>query len=265
MNATDLTADELYRVGRLREAIDAQIKEVKAKPADQGRRLFLFELLAFAGDLDRARRQVGAITYDQVELAAAIQDYRLLLDAEEKRRRLFSEGVPPLFFADQPEHVRLRLEAVEHLRADRTAEAGVLLSQANDAVPTLEGTLNDKPFTSLRDCDDLFASVLEVMARGNYFWVPLEQVVALGINPPRFPRDLLWIPAYLEMQEASGPVYLPALYPKSHEHADDLVKLGRTNDWQGPDDGPVFGAGARQFWMGEEPVNFLDWRKLEIQ
>lgn len=260
-----MNADELYRAGRLQEAIAAQIQEVKANPADQGRRLFLFELLAFAGDFDRARRQITAITYDQIELEAAIQDYRLMLDAEEKRRRLFREGIPPMFFADQPEHVRLRLEAVEQRRADRTTEAGALLNLANDAVPPLKGTLNDKSFDSLRDCDDLFAGVLEVMAKGNYFWVPLEQVVTLGVNPPRFPRDLLWIPAFLEMKEAEGPVFLPALYPHSYENPDDRIKLGRTNDWQGPEEGPIFGVGARQFWVGEESVNLLDWRKLEIE
>ncbi len=259
-----MNADELYRAGRLREAIEAQIQEVKTNPADRGRRLFLFELLAFAGDLDRARRQITAINYDQIELETAIQDYRLLLDAEEKRRRLFSDGVPPLFFGEQPEHVRLRLEGVERLRADQTAEAAALLNLANEAVPPLKGTLNDKPFDSLRDCDDLFAGVLEVMARGNYFWVPLEQVVTLGVNAPRFPRDLLWIPAFLEMDEAAGPVFLCALYPRSHENPDDQIKLGRTNDWQGPEDGPAFGVGARQFWVGEDAINLLDWRKLEM-
>ncbi len=260
-----MNADELYRAGRLQEAIDAQIQEVKANPADHGRRLFLFELLAFAGDLERARRQVTAITYDQIELETAIQDYRLLLDAEEKRRRLFSEGLPPLFFGDQPEHVRLRLEAVGQLRAGQTAEAGALLTLANDSLPPLKGTLNEKPFDALRDCDDLFAGVLEVMAKGQYFWVPLEQVVTLGVNAPRFPRDLLWIPAYLEMKEAAGPVFLCALYPRSHENPDDRIRLGRTNDWQGPEEGPIFGAGARQFWVGEDAVNLLDWRKLDLE
>ena len=47
-----MTARESYNAGRLQEAIAAQTQEVKARPADQSQRLFLFELLAFAGDLD---------------------------------------------------------------------------------------------------------------------------------------------------------------------------------------------------------------------
>ena len=51
-----MNANELFQAGKLQEAIDTQIAQVKANPADQGKRLFLFELLAFAGELDRARR-----------------------------------------------------------------------------------------------------------------------------------------------------------------------------------------------------------------
>src|SRR3954470_16505756 len=65
MNASEvLSASELYKAGKLEQAIEAQVKEVRAQPADHGKRIFLFELLAFAGDLDRARRQVDAVQYD---------------------------------------------------------------------------------------------------------------------------------------------------------------------------------------------------------
>jgi len=39
-----MSASELFKAGKLQEAIDAQLKEVKNKPADQSERLFLFEL-----------------------------------------------------------------------------------------------------------------------------------------------------------------------------------------------------------------------------
>ena len=44
-----MNAGELYKAGRLGEAIEAQVQEVKASPLDQSKRLFLFELLAFSG------------------------------------------------------------------------------------------------------------------------------------------------------------------------------------------------------------------------
>jgi len=56
-----MDAGELFKAGRLAEAVAQQLQEVKAHPADQARRVFLFELLCFDGDLDRARRQADAI------------------------------------------------------------------------------------------------------------------------------------------------------------------------------------------------------------
>ena len=81
-----MNAAELFKAGKPHEALAAQTQEVKGKPGDQGKRLFLFELLAFAGDLDRARRQIGAVTYDDPDLETAAA-YRELIDAEEARRR----------------------------------------------------------------------------------------------------------------------------------------------------------------------------------
>ena len=76
-------------------------------------------MLAFAGDLEKARRQIDAIQYGELELDAAVLTYRKLLDAEEARRRLFRDGVKPQFLKDPPEHVNLRLEALNRLREKR--------------------------------------------------------------------------------------------------------------------------------------------------
>ena len=259
-----MNASELYKAGKLQEAVAAQINEVKSNPLDQNRRLFLFELLAFAGELERAARQIDALKYEQVELAATQQGYRRLLDAEGLRRRLFSESLKPEFFATPPDHVHLRLEAVNRLREGKPAEALAALDQANAALPAVKGTINGKPFDGLRDADDLFAGVLEVMAHGVYYWVPLDQVVAVSSKGPRFPRDLLWLPARLEMDDASGEIFLPALYPNSHAHADDQLKLGRTTDWQGGENAPVLGVGLRTFMVGEDALPLLEWRELQV-
>ena len=261
-----MTPNELFQAGKLQEAIDAQIAVVKANPADQGKRLFLFELLAFAGELERARRQIEALQSDQVELQVTIVDYRRLLESEEARRKVFHEGTQPKFLTpEQPEHMRLRLEALAHLRAGRKAEAAESLAQAAEATPEVKGILNDKPFHGLRDCDDLFGGVLEVFAQGSYFWVPLETIEAIAANPPKFPRDLLWVPARLETSGESGQVFLPALYPDSHAHAVEQVKLGRQTDWLGDDDGPVVGRGLRMFLAGDDASTLLEWRQVQIE
>jgi type VI secretion system protein ImpE len=259
-----MSASESYRAGRLREAIDAQIAEVRAAPADTGKRLFLFELLAFAGELDRAQRQIDALQLNDPELSAAAASYRTLLDAERLRRRLFSEGLRPGFLLEPPEHVAQRLEAVNCLRAGKQAEAAELLHKANTGCAEFRGVLNGKSFEMLRDADDLFGTVLEVLARGRYFWVPLEQIETLALSPPRAPRDLLWAPARLEMNGSMGEVFVAVLYPGSHEHPDDEIKLGRKTDWKQAEGGPVLGVGLRDFLVGEDVLSVLEWRELEV-
>ncbi|HTU20112.1 MAG TPA: type VI secretion system accessory protein TagJ [Gemmataceae bacterium] len=258
-----MNASELFKAGKLSGAIAAQVQEVKAHPTDHGRHLFLFELLAFSGDLERARKQIEAIHYDEMVLESARLAYRQLLDAEQSRRRVIHDGIMPQFLVPPPEHLYKRLEAINCLRADKQAEASALLMQAEEEAPPLKGTLNGRTFEGLRDCDDLFGPVLEVMAHGDYFWLPVEQVESLSAKPPKSPRDLLWLPAKLSVREGpAGDVFLPVLYPGSHEHAEELVKIGRATDWKQLDGGPVRGAGARTFLVGDEGVNLLEWRDL---
>ena len=182
-----MNAHELYKAGKLKDAIDAQLQEVKAKPADQTKRIFLFELLAFSGDIERAKKHIELIEYPEMELMAAVTSYRKLLDSEEMRRKTFKNGEPPRFFDAQPDHVHLRIEAINKLRSGEKAEAGKLIAKANELTPTFTGKLNDKPFTAFRDWDDVLAGVLEVFAQGQYYWVPFDQVELVTVAAVKTP------------------------------------------------------------------------------
>ena len=191
-------------------------------------------MLLFAGDLERARRQIEAIDVQRSGPRRRRRPSTASCWTPSRPAATSSpRGLEPGFFGEPPEHLRLRLEAVNRLREGRPTEAAETLARANEATPDVHGQLNGQAFQSLRDADDLFAGVLEVMAHGRYFWVGLEQVRLLTMNPPRFPRDLLFIPAHLELEDEQGDVFLPALYPGSHEHADDQVRLGRVHRLEG--------------------------------
>jgi type VI secretion system protein ImpE len=260
-----MNASALFKAGKLQEAIAAQTQQVRDDPADQSKRLFLFELLAFAGDLDRARRQIDALNYEEPDLQMAALGYRQLLDSEQARRQVFREKVTPRFVGQPGDHVLLRLDALQRLQDNRPAEAVEVLARADEAVPPMKGMLNDKPFESLRDCDDLFGPVLEVMAQGSYFWVPLEQVATLAMNPPKYPRDLLWFPARLAMRDGpTAEVFVPVVYPGAHEQDNEAIKLGRLTDWKTVEGGPVLGIGQHMFQAGDEDVSLLQWRQLQM-
>jgi type VI secretion system protein ImpE len=262
-----MKADELFRTGRLAEAVQAQTAAVKANPADPARRTFLFELLVFSGDLDRARKQLDALRHDDIELEAAVAIYRNLLTVEEARRTLFSEGIRPQFLAPPPEHLLLRLEGLDRLRGGDQAGAVELLTRAAELTPVVRGLLNTQPFTGLVDGDDRFGGIVEVMSEERYFWLPIEQIDMLAANEPKSPRDLLWAPARLEVRGGpAGGVFLPVLYPASHEQADDAAKLGRVTEWL-PLAGEFFrGVGTHTFHVGtDQEMGLLDLRMLEIE
>ena len=46
-----MNASDLFKDGKLQDAINEQTNSVKDNPGNQNKRLFLFELLSFAGDL----------------------------------------------------------------------------------------------------------------------------------------------------------------------------------------------------------------------
>ncbi len=261
-----LSAAELFQNGRLDDAIFAQTEEVKANPTDPAKRLFLFELLMFAGQFDRAEKQLAAVQYNEMERDAAVATFRRVLAAEQERRALFGQGRRPRFLGSVPEHVELRLQALQALREGRSSQAADLVARAHDRLPEFQGRLNDQPFRLLCDCDDVFGSVLEVVSgTGAYFWVPLEQVDTLLLAEPKYPRDLLWIQAHLEIKEGpSGDVFLPATYPGTWQADDDAIRLGRATDWQEVAPGMVRGVGSRMFLIDDEAQSMLDWRELQI-
>ena len=198
--ARDDQAGELYKAGRLGEAIEAQVQEVKASPLDQAKRLFLFELAGFAGDLDRARRQIDVRRVQGQRPRRRPWPSTASCWTPSRPAAICSPGdVAPGFFGEPSEHLRLRLEAVNRLREGRPGGGRRDCSPGPRGDPRSRASSTASRSRTFRDADDLFGGVLEVMAHGRYFWVGLEQVRLVAMNPPRFPRDLLFIPAHLEL------------------------------------------------------------------
>lgn len=260
-----MNANELFQASRLREAIDAQIAKVKSSPADQRARLFLFELFLFTGELDRARKQLDVLTYDDPAHTAAVEQFRFALGAEATRRAVFAGSATPEWLSTADGHLTRRLEAVHALARGQTADARRILDEANAAVPVLTGTLDGKPFEGLFDADERFGTVLEVFGSGGvYSWVPLEAVQSLTLNPPAAPRDVVWRPAHLVLDNGvEGDVLLPGLYPSTYESADDELKLGRGTDWVEAD-GITRGLGGRLLCTSGTYIPYSTIRNVQL-
>jgi type VI secretion system protein ImpE len=261
-----MNAREHYEAGDLPAAVAAALEEVKRAPTDAKRRWFLCELLCFAGDLERADKQLEVLGHQDPETLPVVGLFRQLVRAEQARQQFYAEGRVPEFLAPPTPVLRLHLEASVHLRDGRADEAARLLAQAEEQRVKPAGTCDGRPFDDLRDLDDLTAPLFEVLtSTGKYYWVPIEQVEAVEFRPPARARDLLWQRARMIVRDGpDGEVYLPTLYTGSQADPDPRLRLGRVTEWRGGDGTPVRGAGQRTFLVGDEARPTLELQTITI-
>lgn len=260
-----MTAKELLEANHLSDAITALTQDVKKQPTDTRLRTFLFELLCFAGEYERAERQLDVIGHQNESAGIGVEVYRQLLKADKARQRWFAEGLKPTLLLEAPAWVQHQLEAGNRLRAQQTAEAKALLHQVTSKSAKLQGTVNGKPFDDFRDSDDRLGPVLEVFLRESYVWLPCEQIKKITIPNPKQLRDLLWTQATIESWDGpSGDVFLPVLYVGSHGEEDDQLRLGKITDWRGLGDGLAGGVGQKTFLVDDSEISILEIREIEF-
>ena len=187
-----MTAKQLFQAGQLNEAMKALGAEVRDNPTDPQRRTFLFELLCFAGEYDRAEKHLHVLAQgnSHAEMGAVL--YFSALHAE-----------------------RTRLREVFETRTLPT------LAPARQ----FSGTMNGQAFESIVDADPRIGARLELFAAGSYMWIPFEHIESIELQAPSKLRDLLWIPALVRTGPSFkdtelGEVLIPVQYPKSFADAE---------------------------------------------
>ena len=231
-----MIAEQLYQAGRVDEAIQTLGSTLRSNPADVRARTFLFELLCFAGEYDRAAKQLDVVADSSKEAGLGAMLYRSALHAERTRQELFL----------------------------RVGQVG------GEAPPTaVTGTLNGVPFQTIADADPRIGARLEVFAAGQYTWVPFADLAEVRMEEPRRLRDLLWAPARVKagarMRDFEfGEVLIPAVAPLSWQHADWQVRLGREIDWLTLPDGEELPLGPKMLLIDGELIPILEVRELVI-
>lgn len=230
-----MTAKQLLDAGQVRAAQNALASHLREHPTDVGSRTFLFELLCFSGQFDRAEKQLGVLSQGgkEAELGAVL--YYSALHAEKTRHDIFRKEEFP----------------------------------AVPAAPSPPGKLNGKPFQTIRDADPAVGARLEVFAAGAYLWIPFQHIASLKMEPPRRLRDTLWSPAFVltgpSFQGTDiGEVLIPAVYPFSWKSEDEPVWLGRATEWVADDAGHEYPVGQKMFVVDDEEVPLLEIRSLEF-
>ena len=230
-----MTARELYKAGKLNEAVQALSAELRDNPTDAQRRTFLFELLCFTGDFDRARKHLEVLAKENQKSGMGALLYEACMHSERTRRDIFEKREFP----------------------------------SVPAIPSKKGTLNGTSFSSFEDADPRIGARLEVYSAGAYLWIPLAHIESIEIEPPKRLRDMLWAPVLIKTgpdfkQTELGECLLPVLCPFSYQHADDNVRLGRMTVWEERDE-EVVPFGQKTFLMDDEEISLLEIRKIEFE
>jgi type VI secretion system protein ImpE len=230
-----VTAKELFQAGRLNDCVLALGAEVRDNPTDARRRTFLFELLCFQGEFDRAEKHLHVLAGASPDAQMGAVLYFSTLHAERVRHELFQKK-------DYP-------------------------SAPTSGEPR-GGTIDGRPFESIEDADPRVGARLELFAAGAYLWIPFEHIEKIEIQAPKRLRDLLWVPALVRTGPAFrgtelGEVLLPVLSPFSFKHSDDNVRLGRATEWTEAD-GMAVPSGQRTFTVDDEDVPILEIRNIEF-
>ena len=227
-------ARELFKSGRLDDAIEALGVEVRDNPTDAQRRAFLFELLCFAGSYDRAEKQLGVLGRGGKDSEMGALLYHAALHAERLRQDMFEAQSFP--------------SSVAHV---------------------VGGTLNGAAFTSITDADPRIGPRLELFAAGQYSWMPFEHIATVRVEAPKRLRDLLWLPAIVRPGESftgleMGEVLLPVIAPLTWQYDDGALRLGRITEWSALADGGHAPIGQKLLLVDGEEFPMLELRELEI-
>lgn len=230
-----MDALSLYRAGQLREAIDALGVELKKQPLDAKRRTFLFELLCFAGEYERAGKQLDILSDASAEAASGALLYRSALHAERIRQEMFAKDELPL----------------------------------SSAHPATAGKLNGREFTELVDADPRIGANLEAFIAGSYNWIPFAYIESVTTQTPKRLRDLIWLPAIVRTTpefrlQDLGEVLLPVLAPLSWRNSDDAVRLGRVTIWEDDSKYGAIPSGQKTVQAGDDEGPLLEIRELNF-
>ena len=260
-----MNGKELLESSQLSAAVAELTQQVKTHPTDTHLRTFLFELLCFQGDYQRASKQLDVIGLKDESTGIGIEIYRNLLQAEGTRRRVFDGVAQPTFLLDPPQHVLHQLDGIACLQQGRAGDAKEIFAKAESLRPTYLGRVNGQPFSSLRDSDDRISAILELFINRTYAWIPFEQVRALKLDPPKQLRDLLWAPVSVEIENGQGgEAFVPVLYVGSEQDDNEQVRLGRLTEWINLGEGIAGGVGQRTFMIDNGERSLLEIRDLTM-
>ena len=260
-------ADALLREGDLDGARAALVMHVKAKPDDVRARMFLFQVMAIAGEWDKVRAQLTTIAQFSPEAQMLAVAYGQAVDAERQRAIALAGLQPVPILVRGTDWIDGLAAALGHLGCGDIAAAIEQRDAALDAAPDTPGTLETDglapiTFDWIADADPWFGPAIEAIVGGKWGLLPFEALEWVKNAGAADLRDIVWYPVEIGLR--AGPsvaALLPARYCGSDGAADVRLRLGQSSDWG------EHGRGIGQHMLmtsTDEAVGLLSLRHLQF-
>ena len=192
------------KAGNLQQALQNLQQDIRQHPADPKRRVFLFQLLVVFEQWDRAVTQLNVIGELDANAMPMVHAYREAVRCEILRKDIFSGKRMPLIFGDPEPWIALLLEALRLSALGDYKNAKNARDQAFEAAPVVAGSIEGQRFEWLADADPRLGPVLEMVANGNYYWIPMHRIRSVRFEAPADLRDNVWMPVGLTLSTAGS-------------------------------------------------------------
>jgi len=254
----------------LHPALDAEIaavqQRIRTEPTNPKWRMGLFQRYCQAGRWQKALEQLQTYAGMSAEGEAFAYAYRIALQQEQVRERIFRGEMDPVLPDNADEWLRVLASALKQ-PANGTLSANELRAQALQLAPASSGTLDDEfPFEWIADADPRFGPVCEAIVEGCYQWIPYSAIASIRISTPANLCDLVWLPAGIKLRgenEESRPALLPARYPMSDGLNDAHFRSALTT-WEEQDADTWIGHGVRVLATDRQEKSLLDIRRIDF-
>jgi type VI secretion system protein ImpE len=252
----------------LAEQLEELQSQVRRDASSPKLRVHLFQLLCIMGLWRRALGQLQVCAQLDAKALPMAQTYREAIRCELFRAEVFAGRRAPQVMGKPPAWIGLLIEALRREGAGDLPAGRDLRDQAMEAAEPTACRIDGVPCEWLADGDARLGPVCEVIANGQYYWLPFEACAAIQIEAPADLRDLVWAPSELMLpNEGRVPALIPTRYPDPPQPPDgdaDAFKQARATHWIQHGDDAWLGVGQR-VWMsdvGEHAI--LDTRSIAM-
>ncbi|MDR1967548.1 MAG: virulence protein SciE type [Burkholderiaceae bacterium] len=238
-------------------------QKIRSEPTVPKWRMGLFQRYCQAGRWQKALEQLQAYARMFPQGEAFAYAYRVALQQEQVRERVFRGELDPPLPEDAQEWLQVLASTLKRESAG-SLTASDLREQALQIAPTSSGTLDDRPFEWIADADLRLGPVCEAIFDGQYQWIPYNRIESIRIVAPSSVCDLVWLSAGIKFWGVeSRPALIPARYPLIEGLTDAHLRSALTT-WEDQGNDVWIGRGVRILTTNDEEKSLLDVRRIDF-